>query len=156
MGIENINYEKPEQYIKNLNELSGTIDLLLAEFSKIYVVYNMNPNNPEYQQQYANIISNINQVQSKLFSISNDVQVSIDDITQKLLEINVLISIERRKNRELKRKLGLVEDKNNSSYEMIYNYKQIYNINYLRNWGLFLSTALCILAISKVYKNQGV
>jgi DNA repair exonuclease SbcCD ATPase subunit len=156
MGVENINYKEPEQYIKNLNELGGSIDLLLAEFSKIYVVYNMNSNNPEYQQQYANIISNINQVQSKLFSTSNDVQVSIDEITKKLVEINVLISNEREKNRELKRKLGHVEHKNNSAYEMIDNYKQMYNINYLRNWGLFLSTVLCILAISKVYKSQGV
>lgn len=156
MGDTNINYEDPEEYMEQLNQLSGSIDLVLAEFSKIYLLYKMNPNNPEYQQQFNNIVFNINQIQSKLFSISNSVQVSIDEITQKLLEINILIDIEREKNIELKKKLGMIEDKNNSASEMIYNYKQMYNINYLRNWALFFSICLCVFTISKVYKKQGV
>jgi len=156
MEVENTNYQNPEEYIKQLNQLNESVDLLLAEFSKIFVLYKMNPNTPEYQQQYANMVANINQIQSKLFTTSNSVQVNIDEISQKLLELNILISIERNKNRELKSKLGMIQDKNNSASEMIYNYKQIYNYNYLRNWALFISISLCILTISKVYKSQGV
>lgn len=154
MEIENTNYQKPQEYINKLNELNGSIDLLLGEFSKIYVSYKMNSTTTEYQQQYANIVSNINEIQSKLFSTSNGIQVNIDELSKKLLELNILISIERDKNRELKKKLGMIQDKNNSASEMIYNYKQIYNYNYLRNWALFISISLCILTISKVYKNR--
>ena len=99
MEVENTNYQNPEEYIKQLNQLNESVDLLLAEFSKIFVLYKMNPNTPEYQQQYANMVANINQIQSKLFTTSNSVQVNIDEISQKLLELNILISIERNKNR---------------------------------------------------------
>ena len=154
MDVENINYQEPQEYIKQMNELDGSIDLLLAEFSKVFILYKMNKNNPEYQQQYANMVANINKIQSKLFTTENGIQINIDEITQKLLKINVLISSEKEKNTVLKNKLGMIQDKNNSAYEMIYNYKQIYNYNYLRNWALFISISLCILTISKVYKNQ--
>jgi hypothetical protein len=153
MGIEN---ETPEEYIRQLDGLNNSIDMLLDEFRKLYVVSKMNPSSSEYQQQYANIIANINQIQSKMFTTSNGIQVNIDEISQKLLEINILIGIERDKNINLKKKLGMIQDKNNSAYEMIYNYKQIYNYNYLRNWALFLSITFCIFSISKVYKNRGV
>jgi hypothetical protein len=150
------NYKNSKQYIEQLDGLNSSIDTLLAEFRKIYVVSKMNPNSAEYQQQYANITANINQIQSKLFTTSNGIQVNIDEISKKLLEINKLIDIEREKNHKLKSKLGIVEDKNNSASEMIYNYKQMYNYNYLRNWALFLSITLCIFSISKVYKDQKV
>jgi septal ring factor EnvC (AmiA/AmiB activator) len=93
----------------------------------------MNPESQDVQQQYANVIASINQIQSQLFTTSNDIQVNIDKISKQLLEINVLIGIEREKNTNLKKKLGMVIDKNNVASEMIYNYKQIYNENYLRN-----------------------
>jgi hypothetical protein len=156
MELENKNYQQPEQYIEQLNQLNGGLDLLLGVFSKIYVSSKMNPSNEEFQQQYANIISSINQIQSKLFTTSNDVQVNIDELSKKLLEINILIDMEREKNTELKINLGMITNKNNAASEMIYNYKQIYNQNYLRNWALFLSTILCIFTISKVYKSNQV
>jgi hypothetical protein len=37
---------------------------------------------------------------------------------------------------------------------MINDYREIYDIKYLRNWGLFLSTIICIYTISVVYKKQ--
>ena len=57
---------------------------------------------------------------------------------------------------EFKKQLGIVESTNNSAYEMINDYKEIYNIKYLRNWALILSTFLCIYTISIVFKKQGV
>lgn len=158
MESENINdnFETPEQYIQKLDQLNGGVNLLLDEFKKIYIVSKMNPDIQEYQQQYANIISSINQIQSSLFTISNDVQVNIDEISQKMILLNVLIEKERVLNRKLKRNLGIIENNNSAFTEMIYNYKQIYNINYLRNWALFLSSVFCIITIGKVYKSQGV
>lgn len=152
----NDNFETPEQYIEKLNQLNGSVNLILDEFKKIYVVSKMNPDIQEYQQQYANIISNINQIQSSLFTISNNVQANIDDISQKLKSLNLLIEKEKTTNKTLKKKLGIIEHNNNAATEMIYNYKQIYNMNYLRNWALFLSTVLCIVTIGKVYKSQTV
>lgn len=160
MELENENYEdnftKIEQYEKKLYELDSGINLLLDEFKKLYVIKNMHPNNDEYSNHYDNVINNLASVLSKLFGVSNDVQVNIDNINKKMFELDVLIRQERDKNKELKKKLGIVENKNNAASEMINDYKDIYNKKYLRNWSLLLSSVLCLLAIGTIYKKQGV
>jgi hypothetical protein len=156
MELENenidLNLKNPGEYINKLDELNGGVNLLLDEFKKIYIIAKMHPNNEDIQARYQDMTSNINQLQSKLFSVSNDIQVNINDINKKLLELDGLIRIERDKNRELRKKLGMVEHKNNSASEMIDNYREIYDIKYLRNWALFLSTVICIFTISALYK----
>jgi CII-binding regulator of phage lambda lysogenization HflD len=158
MEIENIdeNFMKPEQFDEKLDVLNGSVNLLLDEFKKIYVISKMHPANQEYQQQYANMVAGLNQLQSKLFSASNDVQVNIDKINKAMMTLDNRIRKEREKNRELKLKLGIVENKSNASSEMIDNYKQIYDEQYLRNWALGLSTIICIMTIGSVCKKQGV
>lgn len=116
----------------------------------------MHPTNEEYQTQYENIINSLASILSKLFTVSNDVQVNIDNINKKLFEFDILIRKERVKNRELKKKLGIVENKSNAASEMISDYKDIYNKRYLRNWSLFLSSIICVVTISTIYKKQGV
>lgn len=147
-------FMNPEQFNEKLNELNGTVNLILDEFKKVYVISKMNPTNEEYQQQYANIVSGLNQIQSNLFSKSNDVQVNINNISKAMLALDFQIKQEREKNKELKRKLGIIENKTNASSEMINNYTQIYDERYLRNWALGLSTIICMITIGSLYKKQ--
>lgn len=147
-------FMNPEQFNEKLNELNGAVNLILDEFKKVYVISKMNPTNEEYQQQYANIVSGLNQIQSNLFSKSNDVQVNINNISKAMLALDFQIKQEREKNKELKRKLGIIENKTNASSEMINNYTQIYDERYLRNWALGLSTIICMITIGSLYKKQ--
>lgn len=160
MELESDNYEdnfvKTEQFKEKIQQLNGAVNLLLDEFKKLYVITKMNPTNEEYQTQYQNVINSLASILSKLFSVSNDVQVNIDNINKKLFEFDVLIRKERNKNRELKQKLGIVENKSNTTSEMISEYKDIYNISYLRNWSLFLSSIVCLVAIGTFYKKKEV
>jgi vacuolar-type H+-ATPase subunit I/STV1 len=146
------NFKKTVQYKEKINELDNVIDLLLIEFKKVYVIVKMHPTNEEYQTQYQNIVNNLASILSKLFSISNDIQLNIDKINKKLFEYDVLIRREREKNKELKKKLGIIENKSNAASEMIHDYKDIYDKGYLRNWSLLLSSIICILAIGNIYK----
>ena len=148
----NDNFKRPDKYTEEINQLKSGMNILLEQFKKIYIVYKTNPDTQEYQQQYANIVSSINKIQSELFTLLNDIQVDTDKISQKMLLLNVLIEKEKAKNRSLKRKLGIIDHKNNAAVEMIDNYKQIYNMSYLRNWALFLSSLICIMTIGKIYK----
>lgn len=150
------NFTKTNQYKEKIDELDSGINLLLDEFKKLYVITKMHPNNQEYQTHYQNIINNLASVLSKLFSVSNDIQINIDNLNKKLFEFDVLIGEEREKNKELKIKLGIVENKSNAASEMISDYKNIYDKRYLRNWSLILSSILCILAIRKIFKKEGV
>lgn len=152
--VEPFFFTKSEQYREKLNQLDGGVHLLLNEFKKLYVITNMHPNNEEYQTQYQNVINSLAEILSKLFSVSNDVQVNTDNINKKLFEFDILIRKEREKNKELKRKLGIVENKSNAASEMISNYKDIYDERYLRNWSLLLSSIACLVAIGTIYKNK--
>jgi len=148
----NLNFKNPQEYTNKLNELNGMVDLLLDEFKENYIIAKMNPDYEDIQEIYEITVSKINKMQATLFSMSNDIQTNINDINEKMLEFNNLIRYEKEKGKSMRKKLGIVEDKNNSSLEMISDYREIYNIKYLRNWGLFLSTIVCIITINSVYK----
>jgi hypothetical protein len=122
------NFTKTNKYKEKIDELDSGINLLLGEFKKLYVITKMHPTNEEYQTQYQNIINNLATVLTKLFSVSNDVQINIDNLNKKLFEFDVLIREEREKNEKLKRKLGIVENKSNAASEMISDYKNIHNV----------------------------
>jgi hypothetical protein len=143
-----------KQYEEKLKNLNAGINILLDDFKKIYVIAKMNPTDQEYQQQFQSKLNSLDEILSQLFIISNDVDVNIDSINKKLLELNILITRERNRNEELKRKLRMVENTNNASSEMISDYKNMYNYNYLRNWSLIISSLLCIGTIGVVYKQR--
>jgi len=142
----NLNYKRPQRYINKLDQFNRRIEFLLDEFIKSYVMARMYPNNEDVQQRYENVTSNITKLQGNLFSMSNN-------INEKLLKLDVLIKEEKGKNKKLRKQLGMVEDQNISASEMITDYGQIYDRNYLRNWGLFISTIICIYTIRSLYNN---
>jgi hypothetical protein len=148
----NFNFKNPQEYINKLNELNGSINLLLDDFKKNYINAKMNPFNEEIQQRYENVNSNITRLQANLFSISNDIQININTVNDKMLEFNNLIRYEKDKNESMQKRIGIVGDKNDSSLEMISDYREIYNIHYLRNWALFLSSIIFIFTINSLYK----
>jgi hypothetical protein len=76
------------------------------------------------------------------------------ELNKQLIEVNLLIKKEKIINRKLKHKLGLVEKKNNATTELISDYDLMYNINYLRNFGLFICILISGYAISKIKNNN--
>ena len=142
---------KPELFTERVQTLQQQLPPILDDFNKYFVFYNKTPNYPEYENMFNNIKQNLNSLSASLFMVSNDVDTNIDNINNVFKTLDILINRERKRNRELKRKLGIVESEANSSKEMIYDYNQMYDEDYLRNWGLFLSTVLVSVSISKLF-----
>ena len=107
MNSQNINFPPPSQFTQQLETLSSQLPHILDEFKKYYVFYNKNPEYPEYQQMFQNIKGNLNDINSKLFKLTNDVQFNTDELNAKLFTLDSLIGKERETNNELKRKLGI-------------------------------------------------
>lgn len=141
------NPEEIKNRIKTLEEQSPYI---LAEFKKNFILYNKNPEYSEYQQMFQNIKSNLGKIGAQFFEILNTIQVDTEELNKKLNCLNALIVEERQKNRRLKRRLGIVDNENNASNEMIYDFNKMYEEGYLRNWGLVIS----ILAVFLIIKNM--
>jgi hypothetical protein len=148
------NFPKTEEFTNKLETLENQLPAIIEDFKKYYVFYKKNPEYPEYQQMFQNIKGNLNTINSDLFTLSNSVESTTDVVNEKLIELNKLIIQEQRKNRELKEKLGIVEHENNASNELVSDYKQMYNSEYLKNWGLFFSILIAMSVISKTYKNN--
>ena len=144
-------FAKPEIFTEKMQTLQKQLPAILDDFNKYFVLYNKDPSYPEYENMFNNIKQNLNTLSSSLFMLSNDVDSSIDNITKAFKELDILINRERERNRELRRKLGLVEQDNNSSKELINNYSEMYDADYLRNWGLFLSTIVVGISITKMF-----
>ena len=149
---QNDDYPNPDHFREKLAKLASQMNPILDDFKKYYVFFNKNPDYPEYQQMFQNIKGNMDNLNSELFKLSNDVQMSTEELNEKLQELNVLIVAERKHNNDLRKKLRKVDNKNNAASEMIADYSTIYEVDYLRNWALFLSIIVAAMAITKVYK----
>ena len=152
--IYNMDLNMSNQYEKKLVNLNAGIDILLDEFKKIYVITKRNPTDQEYQQKYQNITNSLSEILSNLFTISNDIHVNTNDINKKLFELDVLIKNEKVNNDSLNEKLKMIVNTNSASSEMISDYKNIYNYNYLRNWSLLISSLLCLATIGIIFKKK--
>ena len=145
---------KPQVFLSQINTLKEKLPSILDDFKKYFVLYNKDPNYPEYQNMFETVKSNLTTLSSSLFMVSNEVDSNTDKISDVFNRLDVLIKKEKKVNIMLKRRLGIVEQKANSTDEMIDNYSEVYDIGYLRNWGLFISIFLAGLCISKVFKQQ--
>lgn len=147
-------FEKPEIFTQRIETLKEQLPSILDDFNKYFVLYNTDPSYPEFGTMFNNIKQNLNSLSASLFMVSNDVDLNTDEINKTFKKLDGLITKERIKNRELRRKLGIIEEQNNSSKELIDNYNEMYDTDYLRNWGLFLSTIVVGVSISKMFTRE--
>jgi len=148
------NFIDPEIFTQKLQTLSEQLPSILDDFKKYYVFYNKNPEYDEYKSHFDIVKNNLNAINSQIFTLSNDVQTNIDSINEILLNLNNSIGQLKTENGKTIQKLRGVKEKYNAANEMISNYKNMYEYNYLRNWGLLLSIFIAGFSISVIYKNK--
>jgi hypothetical protein len=102
---------------------------------------------------FDNIRNNLSSIGSQMFSLSNDIQMNTNTLNDRLVSLSSYIESEKKKNKILKTKMGIVEERNNASNELIDDYKNIYDEEYLRNWGLVLSILIAFFAVNHMYGN---
>ena len=147
-------YENPQKFSERLETLRQQLYPILDDFKKYYVFYNKNPDYNEYQQAFEGIKGNLNEFNSRVFMLSNDVQSNTNKINITLSELYDMINYEKNRNTQLKKQLGNIEGDKYATTEMIDNYKEMYNNEYVKNWGLVLSILVAGFTISKVYTNK--
>jgi len=145
---------KPQVFLSQINTLKEKLPPILDDFIKYYIFYNKNPEYNEYQQIFENIKGNLQKINSELFMTTNNIEKGVENINDRLQKIDKLIAKEKIKNQKLKRKLGIVEKKYNGSDELISDYKDIYNLDYLKNFALFYGIVLMGGVLVSKFKNQ--
>ena len=135
--------------IETLNQQFAPI---LDDYKKYYVFHNMMPDYNEYQQMFETINSNLNEVTTKLFTTTNDIEVNTEKISKKLKSLSDLINQEKEKNHKFRNRLEMIDGKNNSSDILINNYTEMYDIQYIRNCVLAIGIVLSIIASTRIFK----
>ena len=149
-------FDKPEQIKEKLHELHSKLPFILEDFKKSYILYNKDTNYNEYQQTFINAKSNLEHLNSELFTLENKVHVNIDKLNEQLIKLNVKIMEEKNENNILKKQLGIIEVGVNSTDEMINDYKTKYELHYTHNWGLLLTICIAWGAMAVVFVPQTV
>jgi len=143
---------QPSNFLSAIETLNQQFTPILDDYKKYYVFHKMVPEYNEYQQMFETINSNLNDVNTKLFTTTNDIEVNIEKISKKLKTINDSINQEKEKNHKFRNRLEMIDGKNNSSDILINNYKEMYDIQYIRNWGLAIGIVLSIIASTRIFK----
>ena len=147
-------FPKPDIFLTRLNTIQEQLGPILDDFNKYFVFYNMNPQISENQKMYDNIKNIIQEIYTALLRISTDINDNVTKINTEYHELNKLIELLKERNIILKKKLGLAEDTYDGSDTMINNYKDMYNLQYLKNFSLGLGIFFSIILITKLFKGK--
>lgn len=144
--------DNSSQFTNSIDALESQLSLVLEDFKSAYVIYNMNPNDTESEQNFENVKNTLNEFGSKLFTLSNNVEAGIDNINTILGTVNKKIDEERKQNEQLKKAHGYIEKEQNAAEEMHKDYQYIYDKTYLENWSIILGLILFYVSISSFSK----
>ena len=125
----------------------------MDDFKTYFVFYHKNPDYSEYQNNFENAKSNLNELITNMFKISNSVQKSTSRMNANMEEINKSIQINKREFLNLKRRVSNLKESYNTSDIMIDDYVSIYNMYYFKNAVILLGVLLQIWILTKVFKS---
>ena len=149
--ILNDDFPKPDVFYRELDVFKNQMPPFLDDFKNNFINYNLNPLNNEYEQAFQRDKNILNSINLNIIRLVTNIENNTLSLTDRLEELYVLIKEAKKEHKELKMKLGLLDNENETSDELINNYKEMYNFGYLRNWGLGLCIFIALIAIMKVY-----
>lgn len=146
------NYSQPTTLINKLYELQDKLPFVLENFGKSFVLHNKNPQDNEYNQIFLTDKANLDKIMHELFLLENNVSTNINKLNTNLEKLYLEIEVLKKENAHLKRKLKIFDQHTDTTNEMFDNYKEFYEIQYLRNWAIALSIFISIGIMSAVFK----
>ena len=149
-------FPKPESFYNELDTFKNQMPAFLADFTTNFVNYNLNPQNNEYENAFRHDKNILNSINSNIIKLVTNIEKKTLGLNHRLEELYVLINEAKIENRELKIKLGILDNENETSYELINDYKELYRLSYLRNWGLAICIVIACFSIMKVYPSTHV
>jgi galactitol-specific phosphotransferase system IIB component len=110
----------------------------LDDFKKYYVYYNKNPEVDEYQNFFATSKSQLQGLNSDIFVVTNNIQKHIKDLNAEMAAISNKLKDEKDLSAELLLLINNIQTTEDGSAIMIDDAKEEYNLQYYKNWELFI------------------
>ena len=110
----------------------------LDDFTKYYVYYNKNPEVNEYQNFFATSKGQLQGLNSDIFVVTNNIQKKIKDLNIEMAAISNKLKDEKYLNSELLLLINNIQTTEDGSEIMIDDTKEEYNMQYYKNWEMFI------------------
>ena len=146
------NYVEPHALIEKLDESKDKLPFVLENFTKSFVLHNINPEDNEYKQIFQTDKSHLDKIMHDLFLLENNITTNINKLNSNLEKLYIELEILKEENTQLKKKSHFFDQQNDTADEMIDNYKEFYEIQYLRNWAIALTILISIGIMSSIFK----
>ena len=125
--------------------LNINYDQLLTDTTNAF-----NTNNSNFLTLKSNLNTNMLNLFNAYTVLTTDSQLLTDNLANIRDQLNTL----KINNKALKGELSHMYDIGRDSTELINDYKQLYNINYSRNWGILLSIVFSCYLLSTIFKSR--
>jgi hypothetical protein len=139
-----------DEKIKNITK---SFFSALDDFKKYYVYYNKNPEVNEFQNYFANSKGQLQGLNSDIFLATNNIQQKIKDLDSEMHVTATKLDDEKELNDNLLMLVNRIKTTQDGSAIMIEDAKDEYNIQYYKNWELFMGSIILMGVSIKLLKN---
>ena len=105
-------------------------------------------------ENFVTLKSTLNLYVSNLFEKYNTLIADSQLLPSNLTSLKSQLDTLKINNESLKQELDHIYELGDGSDELINDYKQVYNINYTRNWGIFASIFFSWYMLSTIFKSK--
>ena len=125
----------------------------LDDFKKYYVFFHKNPEIDEYQNFFTNSKGQLQKLNAEIFLVTNQIQKNIKDLDMEMRTVSKKLEDEKNLNEELMKLVNRIKTTQDGSATMIDDAKEEYNIQYYKNWEIFMGivifTVISVKLLSK-------
>lgn len=150
------NLVNPDVFTKRLIDIKLDVKSTLDTLENTYTLHKAYPENIPYLNDYNNSKENANKISARLEILNDTIVKNAQHLRDDYSSKNDIIKSIKNKNTELKKQISIINNSYDGSHKMFDNFKETYNLNYLKNFSMFigilLASTFCIRMIAK--KNE--
>jgi hypothetical protein len=137
---------------KNPDELitPELLSIRFVNFQQLLTQLSAAKNNPNFVELKTQLNLRILELFDGYTTLVKDSDLLINNITNIKTQLNTF----KLNNVTLKEELARMYELSEGSSELINDYKQLYNLKYTRNWGIFLSILFSCYVMSIIFKTK--
>jgi hypothetical protein len=125
----------------------------LDDFKKYYVFYNKNPEVDEYQNFFATSKGQLQELNSEIFVVTNNIQKHIKELNAEMAAISNKLKDEKDLSSELLLLINNIQTTEDGSAIIIDDVKEEYNRQYYKNLELFIGIIVFTGITVKILNN---
>jgi hypothetical protein len=122
----------------------------LDDFKKYYVFFHKNPEIDEYQNFFTNSKGQLQKLNAEIFLVTNQIQKNIKDLDMEMRTVSKKLQDEKELNGELMKLVNQIKTTQDGSSIMIDDAKEEYNMQYYKNWEIFMGIVIFMVISVKL------